>query len=145
VSFYQEVPLLRFVGKTDDISDIVGEKLHAAHVEFVLQRAFDELDLQPTHSQLCARSGVPPGYVLQLTMSGLDDDPQLQSLLRAIIELGLDDNPAYRYARTIGQLRPLQLELIDQKEADSITWHEVNQRVANGQRLGNIKPTTLKQ
>jgi hypothetical protein len=142
--FYNQAPLLRFVGKTDHISDIVGEKLHAAHVQSVLQRAFDELELRPTYSQLIARSGELPGYVLKLTASGIGDNPQLQSRLLEMIETGLVANPAYKYARVIGQLRPPQLELIGQKDADTITSAQTTQRISNGQRLGNIKPTTLK-
>jgi hypothetical protein len=141
--FHRQVPLLRFIGKTDEISDIVGEKLHAAHVQSVLKRGFDQFGMQPTFSQLCVRSSAGPGYVLQVAAAGLAPDSELQSRLRETVDRGLEANPAYKYARAMGQLQPLQLEFIGQHEAEEITARGVAQRLATGQRLGNIKPTTL--
>jgi hypothetical protein len=142
VGFHNETPLLRFVGKTDEISDMAGEKLHAAHVQAVLQRAFQHLHLQPIYSQLCARPS-DAGYVLQLTASEMDGNSELQSQLVGAVETGLNDNPGYKYARELGQLRSLQLELVDKNEAYAITKQRTEERNSRGQRLGDIKPTSL--
>jgi hypothetical protein len=143
--FHREVPLLRFVGKTDDVSDIVGEKLHAAHVESVLQAAFRELALHPTFSQMVVQSSLSPGYVLKLVAPGLDDCALICNQLCRLVENGLEANPGYKYARATGQLQPLVVEMLDQREADIVTQGQVGERLLRGQRLGNIKPVTLRR
>jgi hypothetical protein len=144
VGFYHEVPLLQFLGKTDDVSDLVGEKLHAAHVQSVLQSAFCEFGLQPTFAQLYPRSSEASGYVLQLTVSGLESNSQLQSRLSDSVEIGLATNPGYKYARETAQLRPLQLELIDQIQANQLTAHQLAECELAGQRFGDIKASSFR-
>jgi hypothetical protein len=143
VGFHRDVPLMRFVGKIDAISDLVGEKLHAAHVQAVLQRAYLQFSLWPTFSQLRPQQLAPPGYVLQLVASGIEHDSLLVTRLRETIECGLDANPGYRYARAMGQLQPLQIEVLDQRAADKIMEGGIAASVAAGHRLGDIKPMTL--
>jgi hypothetical protein len=143
VGRHNHVPLLKFVGKSNEISDLVGEKLHTSHVQWVLQRVFQELHVNPIYAQLCAIASDCPGYVLQLSASDVSCSPDLQSRLRAAIEVGLESNPGYKYAREIGQLDQLKLELIDEIEANALSTRHVDERVATGQRLGDIKPTSL--
>jgi hypothetical protein len=141
--FHGEAPLLRFIGKTDDISDLVGEKLAAAHVEAVLQAAFREWRLLPTFAQLRAVQSSPPGYLLQLVAPGLYENPPIRAQLCQSVENGLGTNPGYRYARAMGQLRPLEIELLDPRQAEAITSRRISDRVVAGQRLGDIKPVSL--
>ena len=47
--------------------------------------------------------------------------------------------------RELGQLRPIQIELVDEDEANSIRTCETDERLFAGQRLGDIKPTTLRR
>jgi hypothetical protein len=143
VGFHSQVPLLRFLGKTDETSDLVGEKLNAAHVQSVLHTVFRELQLVPTYSQLRAELSPAPGYVLQIAAPSLGDNPTLQELLCTAVENGLSSSPAYRYARALGQLRPLELEVPDQQQADAQSANRIRERIAAGQRLGNIKPATI--
>jgi hypothetical protein len=143
VGFKAEVPLLKFLGKTDEVSDLVGEKLNAAHVQSVLQTAFREIQLVPTFSQLHAVRASPPGYTLQIVAPALSEKLQLQRQLRDAVESGLNSNPAYRYARSLGQLRPLAIDLLDQRQADAHTTAQTAARVATGKRLGDIKPATI--
>jgi hypothetical protein len=143
VGRHNRVPLLRFVGKTNEVSDLVGEKLHASHVQSVLQGAFQKLHLNPIHAQLCSRQSKIPGYVLQLTSSEVDSNSELQSRLCDEIEAGLERNPGYKYAREVGQLCQLKLELVDKAEAFAISTRQTAERVSTGQRLGDIKPTSL--
>ena len=144
VGFKGEVPLLRFVGKTDDVSDVVGEKLAAAQVEAVLQTAFRELQLRPTFAQLRVDESFPPRYVLQISESELLENSALQTRLRNAVEAGLHANSGYKYARAVGQLQPLAIELLNQRQAEEVTEQAVAERVASGQRLGDIKPATVR-
>jgi hypothetical protein len=143
VGFMADVPQLRFVGKTDDISDIVGEKLDAAHVEAVLLAAFHELQLAPTYSRLIAKASSPSHYLLQIAAVAVEENTPLQHRLCAAVEIGLCTNPGYRYARAIGQLGPLKVEILNQQAADETTGRHIAVRVAGGQRLGDIKPATI--
>lgn len=143
VGFHSQVPLLRFLGKTDETSDLVGEKLNAAHVQSVLQAAFRDLRLTPIYSQLRTLKSSPPGYALQIVAPSLVAAPHLQRQLRDAVELGLHANPAYRYARSLGQLCALELELLNEQEADAQNANRTTVRLAAGQRLGDIKPSTI--
>ena len=84
-----------------------------------------------------------PWYVLQLTASEVDGNPDLQSRLREAVEVGLEKNPGYKYAREVGQLCQLKLELVDKIEALAICTRQTAERVSTGQRLGDIKPTSI--
>jgi hypothetical protein len=143
--FENQAPLLRFIGKSDEVSDLVGEKLHGAHVESVLQAAFRELRLEPTFAQLQVEHSSTPAYVLQIVDPSLADASSVRERLCRTVEDGLSANPAYRDARAIGQLRPLAIELLDQQQADAISSSRLSERVAAGQRLGDVKPATILQ
>jgi hypothetical protein len=143
IGFKNDVPLLRFIGKTDCLSDMVGEKLDAAHVEAVLQAAYTELQLTPTFARLRTNGVFPPGYVLQVAAPLLSESQPLQHRLCAAVEAGLGANPGYRYARDLGQLGSLTIEVMDQQQADEATAGRVGQRLVAGQRLGDIKPATV--
>jgi hypothetical protein len=141
--YHNHVPLLRFVGKTSEFSDLVGEKLYASHVQVVLQRAFEKFHLNPIYAQLCASSSGIPGYAVKLCALEVANSPDLRSRLCAEIEGGLKSNPGYKYAREMGQLYQLELELVDEIEANAIGIRETAERISTGQRLGDVKPTSL--
>ena len=62
--------------------------------------------------------------------------------LQAAVESGLDSNSGYRYARAMGQLRPLKIELLNEQQANAIIARRADDCVAAGQRLGDVKPAT---
>jgi hypothetical protein len=138
-----EVPLLRYVGKTDNVSDVVGEKLNAAHVESVLQATYQELQLTPTFARLRVEHTSPPRYILQIAGPQLECNSLLQQRLRQVVETGLRQNVGYDYAVSLGQLHPLAVEIIDQRAVPIINSDRLQCGVAAGQRLGDIKPVTL--
>jgi hypothetical protein len=143
VGFKSQAPLLRFIGKTDETSDAVGEKLDAAHVQRTLQSAFDALGLTPTYSQLRVNVSATPNYVLQIVEPTLHNNTPLQRRLCDEVERGLSSNPGYRYARSLGQLLPLTVDVLEQHVADDLDACRIKARVASGQRLGDVKPATL--
>jgi hypothetical protein len=143
VGFMFQVPLLRFLGKTDEICDLVGEKIDAAHAQYVLQIAFRELNLSPTYSLLRAVSSPSPRYVLQIAAPMILNDLQVQRQLRDLVEQGLSSNSAYRYARDLNQLSSLQIQVMDHQQAELLSSNHTCGRLGAGQRLGNIKPMTV--
>ena len=66
VGFHHQCPLLRFLGKCDQISDLVGEKLAEPHVRAVLERLPVLSRLAPRFTLLVPALDRPPRYRLYL-------------------------------------------------------------------------------
>jgi hypothetical protein len=142
VGFENGCPLLRFLGKADGISDLVGEKLSEPHVRQVLHRIFSSTDLSPTFALVVPVEGTPPRY--RLYLEGLKEQhgsPTAVSLVKSL-EDGLRENPYYRYAVSLGQLAPAEVNLLDDASPSGRARYE-RRCLELGQKLGDIKPTTL--
>ncbi|MHC4401571.1 MAG: GH3 auxin-responsive promoter family protein [Planctomycetota bacterium] len=142
VGFENGCPLLRFLGKADCVSDLVGEKLSEPHVRQVLHRMFSSTDLSPTFALVVPVDGRPPRY--RLYLQGLKEQhrsPTVVSLAESL-EDGLSENPYYRYAVSLGQLAPAEVNLLDDASQSGRARYE-RRCLELGQRLGDIKPTTL--
>jgi hypothetical protein len=120
-------PILRFVGRGNIVSDMVGEKLTDEFVRSCLQD-FDGFCL------LMPASGEKPHYRLILDK---DEHDQRESLLEKI-ERRLLANPQYAYARKLGQLKSLKLISVE-RPLDRFTNH----LLSKGVRLGDIKVPSL--
>ena len=143
VGFYKQVPLLRFLGKCDATTDLVGEKLSAAHVQTVLSSVFAEHLLSPTYCQLVAQKEDKPYYLLRIVDPSIAVGSQKQNVLCRSIDTKLRSNPGYRYARDLNQLGHLQMAILDQAEADTLHQKQTLELVQSGTRLGDIKPAIL--
>jgi hypothetical protein len=137
VGFEGECPLLRFLGKGDRVSDLVGEKLAEVHVREVLDRAFAALGLAPSFALLVPVEGRPARY--RLYLQGPHDAP---AGLREAVQAGLEENPYYRHAIRLGQLDSLEVSVLP--PGGEPGW-AVYERVclARGQKAGDIKPAAL--
>lgn len=129
------VPLLRFEGKLDRVSDLAGEKLVAARVEAVLARVAAALGVPLSFALLAPEEEDPPRYVLFAESSA--DDGALQRLA-AELEAALREDHHYGYCRDLGQLGPISLQRVRGG------W-ETYQRIvaASGAKLGDVKPPGL--
>jgi GH3 auxin-responsive promoter len=137
VGFFRRCPLLRFLGKSDRVSDLVGEKLAEAHVQTVLDRLFAAARQQPSFALLVPVLGRPPRY--RLYVQGPVCDP---ARLTAGIQTGLEENPYYRHAVAFGQLAPAELCVLGSDGPPAWSIYE-RQRLQRGQRCGAIKPAAL--
>ena len=122
----EDLPVLRFLGRNDLCSDLVGEKLTEA---FVAQCLVDI----PGFRMLAPVAARQPHYTV--IADRLEQDRVYERLAR--IEDRLCSNPQYAYARKLGQLGPL-----------SITSHSNPLMIYTGlavvrQRLGEIKLPAL--
>lgn len=136
VGHVHECPLIRFLGRQSYISDWFGEKLNEAHVAGILQDVFDSLPLSPAFAMMACEANHPePGYVLYVESSATDE-----TLHRAAarIELRLQENFHYRYARQLGQLAPLRIF-----RAAGAAESYLNAKNRGGQRTGAIKQLAL--
>jgi hypothetical protein len=143
VGFEKETPLLRFVGKADSTCDLVGEKLNAAHVQSALDDLFQEFGLRPKFARLVAESAARPRYLLQLSEPEIEIRSELIEKIRDAVERRLYENPGYAYARKLGQLSRLGVELVNDEQAAALTNEFLDERLRAGRRLGDIKLPTL--
>jgi hypothetical protein len=133
--FLHQCPLLRFLGKADRVSDLVGEKLAEPHVRSVLDRIFVTAGLTSRFALLTPVMEMPPRYRLHVQADNLPP------LLQAELEDGLRENPYYRQAVLLGQLAPVEIAWLRDDES---AWRIYERRcLARGQQVGAIKPTAL--
>jgi len=138
--FESECPLLRFLGKSDRVSDLVGEKLAEPHVRGVLDRLFAAHGLAPRFALLVPVAGRPARYRLYLQTAGLGRGDLRH--LRPGLEAGLQENPYYRHALGLGQLGPVEIELLDPEGEPAWRVYE-RHCLMRGQKAGNIKPASV--
>ncbi len=112
---HRGVPVLDFVGRGEAVSDLVGEKLHLAHVETVLGDCDGFAMLAPDGR----------GYTL-FAEAEVDRDA---------IERALCSNYHYAHARELGQLEALRIFRIvgDGREAYR------REKMRRGTRMGDVK------
>jgi hypothetical protein len=142
VGFHHECPLHRFVGKSDALSDLVGEKLAEPHVRAVLDRLVAARALQPRFALLVPIVDRPARYRLYIQAPGLTGGSPLLGSLRNGLDEGLMENPYYRHAVAGGQLAPAEVIALDPERNSA--WQVYERRcLADGQKCGSIKPTAL--
>jgi hypothetical protein len=131
----RRTPCLRFMGRADAVSDLVGEKLSASRVADVLADALAGSGTAPRFLMLAPEWLDPPCYLLFIE----SDAPE--SALERVgerVEARLSDGVQYRYARRLGQLGPVRVVRVRDG------WHRYEARcVALRQRAGSVKPTDL--
>lgn len=120
--FYHGLPVLRFVGKRDLVSDLFGEKLNAVFVKDTLDRLGIRADF---------RMLAPQGdrYVLYVRSDGPVPNP----------DAAFRENFHYDYCRKLGQLKEMRIYRLT-GDADR---EYLDACVRRGQKLGNIKPPIL--
>ena len=143
VGFGDECPLLRFLGRGNRVSDLVGEKLSEAHVRRAIDRSLAEIGWNPRFALLTPIASRPARYRLYLQLAaGVAVGEGAIAGLQRSLEIGLAANPHYRYAVGIGQLGPAEIQLLDSHGEPA--WQVYERRcLALGVKVGNIKPVAL--
>jgi hypothetical protein len=126
--FEGEAPLLEFIGRGSMTSDLCGEKLSE---DFVLG-ALAPLGLR---FALLAPA-VRRGYALFVDIAEVPASAVRDYAART--DVALCANPQYAYARTLGQLAPVEIRRCVRPQE---TWQR--DAVGRGMRLGDIKPPAL--
>ncbi len=138
-----ECALLRFIGRGNRVSDLVGEKLSEPQVRLAVDGALAECGVAARFAMLTPVAGWPARYRLYLQLA--DDaefEPSVIAGLQRSLEAGLAENPHYRYAVGLGQLAPVEIRLLDAHGEPA--WQVYQRRcLARGQKVGNIKPVAL--
>ncbi|MBI2824417.1 MAG: GH3 auxin-responsive promoter family protein [Planctomycetia bacterium] len=143
VGHLHHCPLLRFLGKSDRTSDLVGEKLGEPFVRGVVERSLAVLAIPAAFSLIVPVIDRPPRYRLYVQpRRGAEIGDEAAVGIAAQVEGGLSENPYYRHAVGIGQLAPLEVRWLDPAGEPAYVAYERG-CVARGQKPGDIKPTAL--
>jgi len=118
------VPILRFIGRSGIVSDMVGEKLNEAFVRKALEEVGGFAML------ISVRTGRPHYLLLTDSHDGATMVEEVEEKLRT--------NPQYAYAREIGQLAGLETVLLEEAMR-----HYIDYKTALGSRIGDIKIPAL--
>lgn len=132
-------PMVRFLGREGNISDLAGEKLDGVHVEAVLHAAERSTGLRPAFRLVAPRPATPsspPAY--RLYVEGLDMGQAAR--LAGTLEKDLRKDFPYRHCRDLGQLGPVEGIVAPGARARFETA-----RQAQGSRLGSLKPVAFDQ
>jgi len=134
-------PTLRFLGRTDNVCDLRGEKLSEPFVAECLRQLWHG-DVSPRVALLRAvDDGATAGYefVVSHDMSDIATSESASELARRL-EDALGANPHYALARRLGQLAPLRLVIVGADYSQESVRRDAQARSA---RLGDVKPRTL--
>jgi hypothetical protein len=130
VGRFRSVPTLRFVGRSAEVSDLVGEKLNEGFVRRALGR--DSALYQVRWILLPTITHGQAGYLC------LYDGPQSPGALAQAIDERLQAAHHYRLARQLGQLEPLRAQRQARLDDAYLAWGE-----SQGRTWGNVKPCAL--
>lgn len=129
---YLETPCLEFIGRSDDVCDLVGEKLNEGFVRQCIERTPMIHDSFPVLLPRRAESG-RWRYVLLIDRQGID-----VPLIRSHMENELCRACHYRIARQLGQLEPLEVMIVSGLRDLLFDYF-----AGRGVRLGDIKDRQL--
>jgi hypothetical protein len=137
-----QTPCLRFLGKGDKISDWFGEKLNEKFVSAILADLMREYALSPLFAMLAPDDrNAKFHYTLFLELPSFQRTKDILDELIPSLDRKLRQNFHYDCCRKLGQVASSELFLIDRGATEAFLQACENQ----GQRLGNIKPTSLQK
>lgn len=145
VDHLKQCPVITFVGKSDKIVDLCGEKLNEQFVSTLLEEIFAKYKIRPEFFMIAPcqdkeRKCYYYSLFLKLSESATVGINALQEM-NSDAEFSLRKNFHYDYCRELGQLQSLRIFLISPEcQATSKYLHYRNQ---DGQRLGSIKPAVV--
>jgi hypothetical protein len=134
VGYAAATPCIRFLGKSDRVSDWFGEKLDEQFVAGCVAQVCGETGIAPRFT-LVAPEEDAAGFAYVLYMEA-DTPPPLG--LAAALDTALRANFHYDYCRRLGQLGPARVVPVQDGAATYLTVCQ-----GRGMKLGTIKPTVL--
>jgi len=140
MGFKNQCPLIKFVGRNNNISDLFGEKLNEYHVSRAVSDAIGRTSLNPSFFMVAPEKiGDAPSYVLFIE----SDEHFDANSVAEDLDSKLQDNYHYRYCRKLGQLEKPKIFLIDKSSEKSASDIYLEENQARGKKIGNVKPATL--
>jgi len=142
-----QCPLLRFVGRSNQTTDLVGEKLQESFVQNCIDRTLAERNITPSFAMLLAISQdltIKGGNSVSHYRLQIESDCASVECQRLGLDLDarLKDNIHYKVARELGQLGPVEVDPLPGPAGTAWTEYEKKQAI-KGQVLGTVKPKSL--
>lgn len=129
-SIYQNTPCLQFIGRDSEISDLVGEKLHAHFV----REQFSTIPCTDNQFRCLVPCLFPsPHYHLIV-----DRDCRDLESMALHLDQALQTSPHYQLARQLGQLGPIRV-VVDPQIVEVLTMGQLR----SGCHWGDVKLPTL--
>jgi len=140
VDYLDQIPCLRFIGKADNVSDLFGEKLNEQFVFSIITELMRENNLATNFVMLAPNDkGIEFHYTLYLELQSFQSNLEIHPDFPLKLDQKLRQNFHYDYCRKLGQLATPDIFIIKQGATKAYLDKCMNQ----GQRLGDIKPTSL--
>lgn len=135
---FRQAPLLRFIGKTEGVSDLYGEKVHEDHLRRTLATVFRKYDCRPEFYFVAPQfyAGVCR-YTLFLESPHTDSN---DSTLQKEIEQSLLHNFHYDYCRRLDQLGEFKIHRVPPGARDTYFIHK-----SRLSQLGTVKYSLLEK
>jgi len=128
--FYKKLPVLKFMGRTNNVSDFFGEKLHETFVYEACKKVFSQLNIQPLFFVVIFEEN---HYTLLL-----EDDFTDNQSVETLLEQELENNYHYKNCILIGQLLPVKCRKIKDGINKYIAFY-----LNKGLKVGDIKMRAL--
>ncbi len=129
---------MKFIGKTEGVSDLFGEKVHVDHLRRTLIRAFEKCGCRPDFYFVAPQVSTDDCcYTLFLESPPTDNT---DAALQKEIEQELSHNFHYRYCRHLGQLGEYKIHRLPQGARNAYFIHK-----SRLSRLGTVKYSLLEK
>lgn len=141
VGFKEQCPLIKFIGRNNNISDLFGEKLNEYHVAKVVNEVLKEHSIKSPFFMIAPERTENGNVSYTLFFESADSIDA--NLITNELDKRLQENYHYKYCRKLGQLgmpKIFSIESDRNKHASDI-YLEENQ--VRGKKIGNIKPAVL--
>lgn len=131
--FYKNLPVIEFIGRKGNFSDLVGEKLSGNFVNECIKKALDKIPLSFRFLMISPEE-IENKYTYLLFIDSDEDDGKIKRFFMELEEK-LKENFYYKKAVEMGQLE--QMKVFKVKDGFKTYLTEC---IKKGQRLGDIKP-----
>ncbi len=143
VGFREQCPLLKFLGRSNKVSDMFGEKLNEYHVADAIRHTLRDNRVEPSFYLLAPELEETPHYTLFIELSNREGD--IPKGFGQTIDVKLQDNYHYKYCRRLGQLDTAKVFQISSSVGLSASDMYLEEQRKKGKKIGNIKPSILDQ
>jgi hypothetical protein len=138
----EQIPLIRFVAKTNRVSDWFGEKLSETFVQTVLDELYTTHDLHPLFSMLAPSDAREAFHYVLYLQPASDQSREIEPEAIAVnLDKLLRCNFHYDYCRRLGQLQAVSVVLV----AGHAQQDYLLAKHAQGLKIGDVKSAMLER
>lgn len=140
MGFNKEAPLLFFIGKEDNVSDLFGEKINQVHVLSIFKKLFNKYKIGTKFYMIApSRNTKKDVYYTVFIEPAQRVSKYLMLKFRDNFEEELKNNYHYSNCRKLGQLKKTEVFVIKANAMKKF----IDECQKKGRRLGDIKPPII--